>query len=271
MKIHKIKAVCLCLCICFMTACGGNARQESGSANQSAPADTTLRLLQGIWIDEETSLAFCKIEGDSIFYPDTMNVPLRIEATADTLTLIGSETVHYPIDRITKNSLSFHGATGDVVSLRKSEDLNDTIYFTHKVSKPITYNEVVKKDTVVYREGERYRCYIYVNPSKHKVYKQSYTNEGVAVENVYYDNVIHICVYKGKVCLYSRDYSRKSFSNIIPEGFLQQAILSDMKYGFTDKDGFHFNATVCIPDGASCYVTDICVSPDGNVRMELVQ
>ena len=51
MKIHKIKAVCLCLCICFLTACGGNARQESGSANQSAPADTTLRLLQGIWTD----------------------------------------------------------------------------------------------------------------------------------------------------------------------------------------------------------------------------
>lgn len=270
MKVHKIKAVCLCLCICMFMACGGD-RNGKDENSVSVPADTTIRLLQGIWIDEETSMAFCKVEGDSIFYPDTLNVPLRIEVTSDTLTLIGSEAVRYPIDRITKNSLYFHSATGDIVRLRKSEDLNDTIYFSHRVSKPITYNEVVKKDTVVYREGERYRCYIYVNPSKHKVYKQSYTNEGVAVENVYYDNVIHICVYKGKVCLYSRDYSRKSFASIIPEGFLQQAILSDMKYGFTDKDGFHFNATVCIPDGASCYVTDICVSPEGKVRMELVQ
>lgn len=271
MKIHNINAACLCICVALLLACGRNSRQESETAHSKVPADTTLRLLQGIWIDEETSMAFCKIEGDSIFYPDTMNVPLRIKANKDTLTLIGRETVNYPIDRVTENIFCFHSVTGDIVRLRKSDDLNDTIYFSHTPPKPIVYNEVVKKDTVVYQEGERYRCYIYVNPSKHKVYKQSYTNEGVAVENVYYDNVIHICVYKGKVCLYSRDYSRKSFSSIIPEGFLQQAILSDMKYGFTDKDGFHFNATVCIPDGASCYVTDICVSPEGNVRMELVQ
>lgn len=268
---NKIKAVCLCLCLCCCWACGRDSQPNTSDGRDTVAVDSTLALLQGIWIDEETSLVFFRVSGDSIFYPDTMNVPLQIKANVDTLTLIGSETEYYPIDRITRNKFYFHSATGDIVRLRKSDDPNDTIYFVHRVPKPITYNEVVKKDTVVYREGERYRCYIYVNPSKHKVYKQSYTNEGVAVENVYYDNVIHICVYKGKVCLFSRDYSRKSFTDVIPAGFLQQAILSDMKYGFTDKDGFHFNATVCIPDGASCYVTDICVSPSGDVRMELVQ
>lgn len=270
MKTDKIRTFCLCLSAVLMMACGGGAGPKAGDS-AAVSADSTLRLLQGIWMDEETGLAFMKVNGDSVFYPDTMNVPLRIEVRGDTLALVGRETVSYPIDRISRNLFYFHSTTGDMVRLRKSEDLNDTVYFVHKTPDPIVYNEVVKKDTVVYREGERYRCYIYVNPSQHKVYKQSFTSAGVAVENVYYDNVIHICVYQGKVCLFSRDYSRKSFAEVIPEGFLQQAILSDMKYGFTDSEGFHFYATVCIPDGASCYVTDICVTPKGGVSMKLMQ
>ena len=82
----------------------------------------------------------------------------------------------------------------------------------------------------MFHGGERYHCYVYVNPSRLKVYKTSYTDEGIAVENVYYDNVIHICVYKGKVCLFSRDYTRKSFTGLVPSGFLNQAILSNMVF-----------------------------------------
>ena len=160
---------------------------------------------------------------------------------------------------------------GDVVKLVRSEDPNDSIYFIHRQAATLTYNEVVKKDTVVFHGGERYHCYVYVNPSRLKVYKTSYTDEGIAVENVYYDNVIHICVYKGKVCLFSRDYTRKSFTGLVPSGFLNQAILSNMVFSEADPHGCHFNATVCIPDDASCYMVNICVGYDGKPTMELLE
>ena len=105
------------------------------------------------------------------------------------------------------------------MKLVRSEDPNDSIYFIHRQAATLTYNEVVKKDTVVFHGGERYHCYVYVNPSRLKVYKTSYTDEGIAVENVYYDNVIHICVYKGKTCLFSQDYTRKSFTGLVPMAF----------------------------------------------------
>lgn len=272
MKRLRIKYVCLFVfAATALVSCGGQKTDRKLSVADTAFSDGTLQKLQGIWIDEETSMSFCMIKGDSIFYPDSLNVPLRIMARIDKLALIGSDTVLYPIDVLTENRFCFHSTTGDNVCLRRSEDPNDTVFFSRKESTPIIYNEVVKKDTVVFCKGDRYRCYIYVNPSKYKVYKQSYTNEGVAVENVYYDNVIHICVYKGKTCLYAHNYSRKSFVEIIPEEFLQQAVLADMKYGYTDDDGFCFYASVCVPDGAICYVVEIRISPHGEVRMNLLQ
>ena len=112
---------------------------------------------------------------------------------------------------------------------------------------------------------------MYVNPSRLKVRKTNYTDEGIAVENVYYDNVIHICVYKGKSCLFSHDYNKKSFAGIVPAGFLSQAILSNMEFEHADKAGCHFKATVCIPDDASCYMVGICVGYNGKVKMELLE
>lgn len=183
----------------------------------------------------------------------------------------GGDTTAYPIDKRGNHLFHFHSATGDVVKLVRSEDPNDSIYFIHRQAATLTYNEVVKKDTVVFHGGERYHCYVYVNPSRLKVYKTSYTDEGIAVENVYYDNVIHICVYKGKVCLFSRDYTRKSFTGLVPSGFLNQAILSNMVFSEADPHGCHFNATVCIPDDASCYMVNICVGYDGKPTMELLE
>ena len=229
------------------------------------------RSLQGIWIDKETETVLFYAKGDSIFYPDTTNVPLRFFVCQDTLYMAGGDTVAYPIDKIGAHFFKFHSVTGDIVELVRSENPADTLYFTHKQTATLTYNEVVKKDTVVYHGGDRYHCYVYVNPSRLKVRKTNYTDEGIAVENVYYDNVIHICVYKGRTCLFSRDYSKKSFTGMVPESFLGQAILSNMEFDRADRDGCHFNATVCIPDDAGCYMVGICVDYAGKPEMELLE
>ena len=75
-------------------------------------------------------------------------------------------------------------------------------------------------------KGTRYRGYVYINPSKMKVIKTVYSDEGIGVDNVYYDNVIHICVYEGKKLLYGKDITKKVFATIFPEEVLNQTILS---------------------------------------------
>lgn len=226
---------------------------------------------QGIWVDRETGNVLFKAQGDSIYYPDTVNVPVRFWIYNDTLYLSGDRVTAYPIDHMGEYLFSFHSLMGDVVSLQRSESQSDTLYFVHKNTAPITYNQVVRKDTVVFYNDERYHCYVYVNPSKQKVYKTSYTEEGMAVENAYYDNVIHICVYHGRQRLYGRDYDKNSFKGLVPDNFLSQSILSNMEFDKVDADGFHFNATVCIPDDASCYMICILVDFNGKVTTELIE
>ena len=255
----------------FFMACDGDASHAEPERSVVKEDLEAKRTLQGIWIDKETGTVSLKIKGDSIFYPDTANFPVRFFIRLDTLYLAGADTTTYPIDKVEQHLFKFHSSTGTVVELVRSENPADSLYFMHDKPATLTYNEVTKKDTVVYQNGERYHCYVYVNPSNAKVYKNSYTDEGIAVENVYYDNVIHICVYKGRVCLFSRDYSKKDFTGLIPSGFLNQAILSNMEFEAADNQGFHFNATVCIPDDASCYMVGICVDCKGKVGMELLE
>lgn len=88
--------------------------------------------------------------------------------------------------------------------------------------------------------GRRYRAYVYINPSKMKVYKTSYSEEGISVDNVYYDNIMHICVYEGKKCLYSSDITKRMFENTVPGEFLDKSILSDMNFLSIDSSGYHY-------------------------------
>ncbi len=261
--------------VAFAMICATCARADMCAAdNEELESEdvTAKEALQGIWIDKETETVLFRAKGDSIYYPDTVNVPVRLFIRQDTLFLAGGEqTAAYPIDRRGEHVFNFHSATGEIVRLVRSQNPGDTVFFTLTQPTTLTYNEVVKKDTVVYYDSERYHCYVYVNPSRLKVYKTSYTDAGLAVENVYYDNVIHICVYKGKKCLFSRDYTKKSFEGLVPDAFLRQAILSNMEFSKADKNGFHFNATVCIPDGASCYMAGICVDYAGKPSMSLLE
>jgi hypothetical protein len=97
------------------------------------------------------------------------------------------------------------------------------------------------------------------------------SDEGLGVDNVYYDNIIHICVFEGKRKLFSKDITKDMFSGVVPDEFLQSAVLSDMDFGGVDAKGYRYQATICIPDGASCYLVNITVGKDGSLDYKLVQ
>ena len=96
-------------------------------------------------------------------------------------------------------------------------------------------------------------------------------NDGVEVENVYYDNIMHISVYKGGQQLYSSDFRKQQYDNIVPSEFLTEAIFANMEYSHVDASGLHFNATLCMPDGASCYLVETLISYKGQMTMKMIE
>jgi len=91
------------------------------------------------------------------------------------------------------------------------------------------------------------------------------------VENVYYDNIMHISVYKGAQRLYSSDFRKQQYGKFVPKEFLSQAVLGNMEFAKIDNKGLHFNATLCIPDGASCYLIETLISYKGEVTMKTLE
>lgn len=244
-----------CFCLLLPACMGGEARQEEQAADTLA--DT--QWLQGVWLDDNTESPVFKIKGDSIYYASQINAPLKYDLKNDTLTIYGVETVHYPLERCQEQALQFRTPVGDMVSLHKSD--NDSAFVALSVTGP-EKKEVISKDLAVMYQGKRYRGYVYINPTSIKVIRPSLTEEGLTMDNVYYDNVIHICVYQGKQRLYAKDITRQMFSSVVPDDYLKMSILSDMDFIGVDAEGYHYLATLCIPDGASCYNVELTIDRD---------
>ena len=120
-------------------------------------------------------------------------------------------------------------------------------------------------------KGNRYHWYLFINPTKYKVHTVSYNDDGVEVDNVYYDNIMHVSLFNGARKLFSTDFKKQLYSAKIPNRFLTQSVLSNMEYSRVDEHGFHFVATVCIPDGASCYKVENVISFDGKLTTKLLE
>lgn len=259
------------LFICFMivlviTGCRDKARSiVAAYENKEAKA-----MLQGIWINSEMEDVAFKMKGDSIFYPDSTSLPSYFRVMADTL-CIGNNSVKYPILKLTNNTFWFRNPNSDVVKLVKSDNPDNERAFIHEKTKPVIVTEKLKTDTIVMYNNERYHSYIAVNPTTYKVVKTVYNDDGVKVDNIYYDNIIHISVFNGAKRLYSRDFNKKMYSSFVPESFLNQAVLSNIEFSRVDAKGLHFNTIICIPDGASCYMLDTRITFDGAMSMELIE
>lgn len=235
----------------------------------SAKEDLTAKqLLQGIWVDDETEMPLMRIEGDTVYYANTQSAPVSFKVVHDTIYLYSNEPVAYKIDRQTEYSFWFHSLADEIIKLHKSDNVEDSLVFTNQEVEVIsTTPEIIKKDSVVIYKGTRYRGYVYINPSKMKVFKTSYAENGISVDNVYYDNVIHICVYEGKKMLYGQDVTKKMFSDLFPAEVLDQTILADMDFMGVDSEGYHYQATLGIPESSVYNLVNMVIG--FNNKMEI--
>ena len=153
----------------------------------------------------------------------------------------------------------------------------DTIYYADVQSTPIAFKIIrdtlytYGNDTTYYKivtyNGTRYRAYVYINPSKMRVIKTTYSEDGISMDNVYYDNVMHICVYEGKKSLFASDVTKQMFDKVLPVDFLEQSILSDTKFMKVDRNGFHYQAVLAIPETSIYSIVNMEVSFKGDLTI----
>lgn len=251
--------------VLLMAGCSGRQHEvQTVEEDREAKA-----LMQGVWVDAETEDVSFRVVDDTIFYADSTSMPAYFKIMGDSLTL--SSGTSYAIEKQTEHLFWFRNQNGDLVKLIKSEEADVASAFTHDTPAVMTYTHQVKTDSVVSFGGERYHWYIAINPTRYKVTRHTFNEDGMEVENVYYDNIMHISVYRGGERIYSSDFRKQQYEKLVPVSFLNEAVLANMAFSKADADGLHFNATLCIPDGASCYLVETLVSYKGQMTMKLLE
>ncbi len=247
----------------LMTACNN---KPNGTDEQQEDF-TAKKMLQGIWVDEDAQNVAFRAKGDTIFYPDTTSLPVYFQIIGDTLMLHGINVVKYPVLKQTRHLFVFRNQNGDEVRLHLSDNPDDANAFQHEKPQVLNQNQVIRRDTIVTYHGERYHCYVQVNPTTYKVVKTSYNDEGVEVDNVYYDNIVNLNVYHGATKLFSSDFRKHQFANYMPKAIVQQTILNDMLFKEVNKDGIHYVASLGVPDDMSSFQVQVIVGFDGRLKM----
>ncbi|MBB1539508.1 MAG: DUF4738 domain-containing protein [Prevotella sp.] len=246
-------------------------KKDSAGKEDAVQEDTVAKqMLQGIWVDEDGQDVAFKAQGDSIFYPDSTSQPVRFQIFGDTLVLHSASDVKYPILKQTKNLFIFRNQNGDEVKLVLSEDANDADFFLSKRPQALNQGVLIKRDTVVKFQDKPYHCYIQVNPTTYKVIKSSWNDEGVEVDNVYYDNIINLNVYSGARRLFHSDIKKQQFSGVVPADFLNQSVFSDLILKSVDAEGIHFQASLVMPDETmNSFQVMVTISYNGNMSMKV--
>lgn len=256
-----IFAIALSVCSCN--------RAKSGEETKRQEDLQAKKLLQGVWVDCDDDNAVFKIKGDTIYYPDTLSQPLPFAVFGDTLEIQSAAGSKYAILKQTAHFFEFKNPNGDIVKLFKSNDPSYEMQFETKKTIPINQNKTIKSDSVVVCGQEKYHSYVQVNPTTYKVLKTSYNDDGLELENVYFDNTIHVGIYKQGVKIFSKDFYKRDFSKYVPASFLRQSVLSDIVLVNADSNAIHYQAQLAIPDSYLSYIVNINITTKGKMSLNI--
>ena len=257
------------LLACFLlgvAACGQKSEKKQPEIKEDTAAK---KLLQGIWLDgdDEDDVAF-RVKGDTIYYPDSTSRPVYFYIVGDTLVMKGANTSKYPIVNRAAHIFQFKVQNGDIVKLVKTDDQSYLQQFSHEQPVTLNQNTLVKRDTVVNAGNEKLHLYVQVNPTTFKVYKSSYNDDGVEVDNVYHDNIVNVNSYQGSRKIFGRDFRKEDFKGQVPHEFLKQSILSDIVFRKVDADGVHYKVVLAMPDSSMSYQVEIIISLEGKMTIK---
>lgn len=255
------------ICFLFVLGCS-NSKKDVVTVAENKKAKA---MLEGIWLDEDEENVTFKIKGDTVYYPDSTSQPVMFKIIGDTMFFYGNSVSKYPILKQSPHIFEFKNQNGDVVKLVKSNDPNDALLFVHHAPIILNQNKVIKRDTIVGYSDKKYHCYVQINPTTYKVYRTFYNDEGLEVENIYYDNIIHVSIFSGSVKLFSKDFRKDDFSTCVPKNMLKQSVLSDIDLDCLDENGVHYQTQLAIPDCPTSFLVKLTISYSGNITMSVAQ
>lgn len=252
--------------VLLLSACKDRSRESVADRQEDFQAKS---LLQGIWIDTDDDDVVFKIKGDTIYYPDSLSQPLKFAIYGDTMETQSGFNHKYAIIKRSAHVFEFKNTNGDVVKLYKTTDPSYELQFERRAPLTANQNKVIKSDTIVVCGQDKYHSYVQVNPTTYKTIKTSYNDDGLEVETVYFDNTIHLGVYRQGVKVFSKDFYKSDFSNYVPSEFLIQSVLSDIILINTDSKTLNYQAQLVIPDSYLSYIISISVATDGKMSMSV--
>ncbi len=153
----------------------------------------------------------------------------------------------------------------------------DTLFYADAATAPVAF-KIIGDSLITY--GARTNGYKIEKQGEHifwfhsavgdviRLHKSDTENDSLAFIHTREIPVYNEVIKKDSVVTY---VTKQMFKGVVPDDFLQWAILSDMDFMGVDSKGYHYQATVCIPDGASCYMVNITAGKDGGLAFELVR
>ncbi len=251
------------MCLMAFVSCGQKSQKQRAESIEAK------RLLQGVWIDKDTDAPVFQMKGDTVYYADTTSLPVSFKVIDDTLYM--GATIRYHIDKQSDHVLWLTGTNAETMKYVKSDETALSKAFKSKTTSIENLTEVVKRDTVVFYQGHRYHIYVAVNPTKYKITRHTINDDGLDVENVYFDNIVHISIFQGENEIFSSDFRKKLYAQKVPEQVMPIAILNNIEFDYADAEGFHFRASVCVPDDASCYLVGHTIDYNGRLTTQLLE
>lgn len=226
------------------------------------------QLLQGVWLNEDDEDVAFRVVGDTIYYPDSSSQPVFFGVYADSLVMKGADDVKYAIVKLAAHFFEFKNQSGDVIRLVKTSDKSYLRSFEQQKMVDLNQQTLIKRDTIVGYSDNKYHLYVQVNPTSYKVFQSSMNDDGVQVDNVYYDNIVNLNVFHGAQKLFSKDFKKHDFAKYVPEAFLEQAIFSDLVFDGIDASGIHYLAILAQPNSSISYQVKVTISYSGHLKIQ---
>lgn len=260
--------VILLVTVSFTYSCtGGSKTDESVEAQEDIEAKNKL---QGTWKNDLEGDYVFSFKGDSIYFTDSVSVPALFCVINDTLIVKSNKPVKYAIKSLNSTQFVFINMNGDEVELVKDEAVDlSTIGQRSLAVTNVNQGKTIKKDSVMTVGNHKYHVYTQVNPTTFKVFQQTTNDDGLNVEQIFYDNIVYVGVFDGGQKIFGQDFSKKSFEKKVPDSYLSNAILSEITMDKATTEGINLTAILAIPNSSTTFHVNILISPEGKLTLTI--